>query len=121
MAVIKFCFFFFFVATSTPAQSTPPPTPTAQTKSWCVARGAAAETTLQVGLDFACGVGRGDCSALQEGGNCFSPDSLLNHASYAYNSYYHRNPVKSSCDFGGSAIITYTDPSKYNKPYPPCG
>ena len=79
--------------------------------TWCVASQSANPTALQVALDYACGYGA-DCSAIQQGGSCFNPDTVHDHASYAFNSYYHKNPVPTSCDFGGTATITTTDPSK---------
>ncbi|XP_052148823.1 PLASMODESMATA CALLOSE-BINDING PROTEIN 3-like isoform X1 [Oryza glaberrima] len=78
--------------------------------SWCVASQSASPTALQVALDYACGYGA-DCSAIQPGGSCFNPDTVHDHASYAFNSYYQKNPVATSCDFGGTATITNTDPS----------
>jgi hypothetical protein len=65
-----------------------------------------------VALDYACGQGGADCSAIQQGGSCFSPDTVRDHASYAFNSYYQKNPVQTSCDFGGTAALTTADPSK---------
>ena len=79
--------------------------------TWCVASQSANPTALQVALDYACGYGA-DCSAIQQGGSCFNPDTVHDHASYAFNSYYHKNPAPTSCDFGGTATITTTDPSK---------
>ena len=80
--------------------------------SWCVASPSASATALQVALDYACGQGGADCSPIQQGGSCFSPDTVRDHASYAFNSYYQKNPVQTSCDFGGTAVLTSTNPSK---------
>lgn len=82
---------------------------------WCVANPSASEKALQVGLDYACGFGGADCSTLQSGASCFDPNSVKDHASYAYNAYYQKNPAPTSCDFGGTAQLVYTDPSKQNK------
>ncbi|KAL0412862.1 UNVERIFIED_CONTAM: Glucan endo-1,3-beta-glucosidase 1 [Sesamum radiatum] len=93
---------------------TPPVTgnaPAVPGQSWCVARSGVPETALQAALDYACGFGGADCSAIQEGASCYNPNSLQYHASYAFNSYFQRNPLQTSCDFGGSAAITNVNPS----------
>jgi hypothetical protein len=86
--------------------------------SWCVASPEASQTALQQGLDYACGQGGADCSAIQAGGSCFQPNTHRDHASYAYNSYYQKAPAGSSCDFGASAILTSKDPSNGSCKYP---
>ena len=84
--------------------------------TWCVASPSASTSALQVALDYACGYSGVDCSAIQTGGSCFSPDTIHDHASFAFNSYYQKNPLPTSCDFGGTATITTTDPSKPKAP-----
>ncbi|XP_044972525.1 PLASMODESMATA CALLOSE-BINDING PROTEIN 1-like [Hordeum vulgare subsp. vulgare] len=86
--------------------------------TWCVASQSASTSALQVALDYACGYSGVDCSAIQTGGSCFSPDTIHDHASYAFNSYYQKNPLPTSCDFGGTATITTTDPSSGSCQYP---
>ncbi|KAF0923576.1 hypothetical protein E2562_006573 [Oryza meyeriana var. granulata] len=86
--------------------------------SWCVASPSESSTALQVALDYACGQGGADCSAIQSGGSCFSPNTVRDHASYAFNNYYQKNPVQTSCDFAGTAILTSTDPSSSSCKYP---
>ncbi|XP_065853511.1 uncharacterized protein [Euphorbia lathyris] len=94
-----------------------PPAPTTTNapvvagQSWCVAKTGATESVVQSGLDYACGMGGADCSQIQQGGNCYNPNTLLNHASFAFNSYYQKNPVATSCDFGGAASLVSTNPS----------
>ncbi|KAA8545304.1 hypothetical protein F0562_020088 [Nyssa sinensis] len=87
-------------------------------QSWCVAKTGAPETAIQAALDYACGIGGADCSMIQEGASCYNPNTLQNHASYAFNSYYQRNPVQSSCDFGATAMITNINPSTGSCIYP---
>lgn len=79
--------------------------------SWCIANPSASQTALQVALDYACGYGGTDCSAIQPNGPCWDPNTVADHASYAFNDYYQKNPVPTSCVFGGAAQLTNTDPS----------
>ncbi|CAL1395681.1 unnamed protein product [Linum trigynum] len=79
--------------------------------SWCVASQSASSTALQVALDYACGYGGADCSGIQPAGSCYKPNTLRDHASYAFNSYYQKNPLPTSCNFGGTAVVTSTNPS----------
>ncbi|RWW76110.1 hypothetical protein BHE74_00015827 [Ensete ventricosum] len=95
---------------STPSMVTPSSPSSGQ--SWCVASQTASQTALQVALDYACGYGGADCSTIQQGGSCFDPDTVRDHASYAFNDYYQKNPIPTSCDFGGTAAIINVDPSK---------
>ena len=96
--------------------TTPTTTPTANPGSsggqWCIAKQGAADTALQVALDYACGYGGADCSAIQPGASCYEPNTVRDHASYAFNDYYQKNPIPSSCDFGGTATVSSKDPSK---------
>ncbi|CAN6336698.1 unnamed protein product [Urochloa humidicola] len=87
--------------------------------SWCVASPSASSTALQVALDYACGQGGADCSPIQQGGSCFQTScDFGDHASYAFNSYYQKNPVQTSCDFGGTAVLTSTNPSTSTCQFP---
>ncbi|KAG6646832.1 hypothetical protein CIPAW_07G035300 [Carya illinoinensis] len=87
-------------------------------QSWCVAKTGASEAALQAALDYACGMGGADCSQIQQGGSCYDPNSLQNHASYAFNSYYQKNPGPTGCDFGGAAAIVNANPSTGSCIYP---
>lgn len=98
--------------TMTPATTTTTTSPSSSGGSWCVASQSASQTALQVALDYACGYGGADCSAIQPSGGCYNPNTLRDHASFAFNNYYQKNPVPTSCTFGGSAVTTSTDPSK---------
>ncbi|XP_073269688.1 uncharacterized protein [Primulina huaijiensis] len=102
------------VPVTTPVVAQPVTTtnaPAVPGQSWCVARSGVAETDVQAALDYACGIGGADCAAIQQGGSCYNPNTMQNHASYAFNSYYQRNPVQTSCDFGATAFITNMNPS----------
>ncbi|GFP95538.1 glucan endo-1 3-beta-glucosidase 4, partial [Phtheirospermum japonicum] len=79
---------------------------------FCVARQGASDSALRDGLNWACGAGQANCTAIQQGQTCYDPNNLQNHASYAYNDYYQRmRGAGGNCDFGGTAIVTTADPS----------
>lgn len=79
---------------------------------FCIAKEDADSDKLRDGLDWACGQGHANCSAIQEGQPCYYPDNLQNHASYAFNDYYQRmHSVGGTCDFDGTATTTTADPS----------
>nr|XP_025603803.1 probable glucan endo-1,3-beta-glucosidase A6 isoform X2 [Arachis hypogaea] len=104
-----------------PATSTNAPPATqgqGQGQSWCVAKSGVSATALQSALDYACGMPGVDCSQLQQGGSCYNPNSVQNHASFAFNSYYQKNPAPTSCDFGGTATLVNTNPSTGSCIYP---
>ncbi|TKY59992.1 PLASMODESMATA CALLOSE-BINDING PROTEIN 1 [Spatholobus suberectus] len=87
--------------------------------TWCVARSSVGYAVLKASLDFACSHGA-DCRPIQPSGSCFIPNSIQNHASYAFDSYYQRHgKAPSSCYFGGAATIAVTDPSYGGCVYPP--
>lgn len=84
---------------------------------FCIAKEGADSDKLRSGLNWACGEGHANCTAIQEGHPCYYPDTLANHASYAYNDYYQRmHSVGGTCDFDGTATTTTADPS-----YGSCG
>ncbi|KAG6401177.1 hypothetical protein SASPL_138023 [Salvia splendens] len=80
-----------------PTSPVPPittgPNPTTTSGAWCITNPSTSQTALQVALDYACGYGRTDCSAIQPSRKCWDPNTLVDHASYAFNEYYHKNPV----------------------------
>ncbi|KAI8566748.1 hypothetical protein RHMOL_Rhmol02G0066100 [Rhododendron molle] len=79
--------------------------------TWCVARSDASQAALQTALDYACGAGA-DCAPVGQSGPCHLPNTVQSHASYAFNSYYQRKgSAHDSCDFGGTATASKTDPS----------
>ncbi|KAJ4779792.1 hypothetical protein LUZ62_064049 [Rhynchospora pubera] len=102
------------------ATSAPPITslPTDLGRTWCVARPVASETALQNALDYACGIGGADCTAIQYMRSCYNPNTVHAHASYAFNSFYQKYPVPSSCDFRAVAMLVNVNPSSSNCTYP---
>ncbi|XP_043723156.1 G8 domain-containing protein DDB_G0286311-like [Telopea speciosissima] len=102
--------------TTPPANPVMPTPATGQT--WCVAKTGVSDSALQAALDYACGIGGADCSTIQQTGSCFNPNTLQNHASYAFNSYYQKNPLPTSCNFGGTAMMVDTNPSIDSCVYP---
>lgn len=97
-----------------------------QTAPYCVASSSDA-SKLQDALDWACGPsgssgGGVDCSAILQTGACYTPNTLQAHASYAFDYYYvKQNGAVGSCDFGGLATPTSTDPSVGSCVYPSLG
>ncbi|KAL2484200.1 Carbohydrate-binding X8 domain superfamily protein [Forsythia ovata] len=80
--------------------------------TWCIAHPLVSPFDLQIALDWACGSGKTDCSPIRAGGPCFEPDTLVSHASFAFNSYYQQNGNSDiACNFGGTAKLTRTNPS----------
>lgn len=81
-------------------------------QTYCVVMDDVDSKTLQAALDWACGPGRANCSEIQPGENCYQPNDVKHHASYAFDSYYQKQDRASgSCDFKGVAMITTTDPT----------
>ncbi|KAL1210648.1 Glucan endo-1,3-beta-glucosidase 12 [Cardamine amara subsp. amara] len=84
-------------------------------KKWCIASSQASVTELQTALDWACGPGNVDCSAVQPDQPCFEPDTVISHASYAFNTYYQQSGASSlDCSFGGVSVEVDKDPSYGN-------
>nr|GEY24492.1 glucan endo-1,3-beta-glucosidase 1 [Tanacetum cinerariifolium] len=76
-------------------------------QTYCVVMDGVDGKTLQTTLDWACGPGRANCSEIQLGENCYQPNNVKNHASYAFDSYYEKQGRSArSCDFKGVAMIT---------------
>eukprot|EP00261_Vitis_vinifera_P017654 XP_010647425.2 PREDICTED: PLASMODESMATA CALLOSE-BINDING PROTEIN 1-like [Vitis vinifera] len=88
---------------------------------WCVARPDAPEAELQKGMDYACQFGQ-TCSHLRPGESCYLPNTVKDHASYAYNSYYQTHKFGpeggKACYFNGTGMYVYSDPSYDGCVYP---
>ncbi|KAL4310156.1 hypothetical protein GQ457_01G047100 [Hibiscus cannabinus] len=86
-------------------------------ETWCVAKPGTSDELLQLNINFACNLV--DCSAAtRSGGVCYSPSTLINHASYAMNLYYQiTGRKKSNCNFRETGLIVSSDPSYGNCSY----
>ncbi|XP_009610601.1 glucan endo-1,3-beta-glucosidase [Nicotiana tomentosiformis] len=92
-----------------PAQPIPKPV---LGKKFCMPKPEATDAQLQANLDWICTNQGVDCRPVQVGGLCFNPNTVRSHASFVMNSYYQtkgRNDF--NCDFSGSAVIVFADPS----------
>ncbi|KAJ7968890.1 glucan endo-1,3-beta-glucosidase-like [Quillaja saponaria] len=79
--------------------------------TWCVAKPSTIDAELSSNIEYACNQLR-DCYLIQEGGSCYNPNTLINHASVVMNLYYQSNGRNNwNCDFRGSGLIVGTDPS----------
>ncbi|KDP36766.1 hypothetical protein JCGZ_08057 [Jatropha curcas] len=79
---------------------------------WCVAKPHSDEKVLQAVLDFCCGPGGVDCREIYQSGDCFAPEKVHAHASYAMNAYYQMHGRNYwNCDFKGTGLVTFSDPS----------
>ncbi|KAM7259476.1 hypothetical protein ACFE04_015217 [Oxalis oulophora] len=88
--------------------------------SWCIANPMVENSALTANLDYACG--HVDCRMIKQGGSCFYPNTPLHHASFAINLYYQTmGRDMSNCDFGGSGLISLTDPSHGSCTFPSGG
>ncbi|KAE8655594.1 Glucan endo-1,3-beta-glucosidase-beta-glucanase, putative isoform 2 [Hibiscus syriacus] len=86
-------------------------------ETWCVAKPGTSDDLLQLNINFACNLV--DCSAAaRNGGACYSPATLVNHASFAMNLYYQiTGRKKSNCNFRETGLIVSSDPSYGNCSY----
>ncbi|KAG6604905.1 Glucan endo-1,3-beta-glucosidase 1, partial [Cucurbita argyrosperma subsp. sororia] len=80
-------------------------------EQWCIADEQTPDDELQMALDWACGRGGGNCSKIQPNQPCFNPNTVKDHASFAFNAYFQNFKHQGgSCFFKGAAIITELDP-----------
>ncbi|THF97691.1 hypothetical protein TEA_006784 [Camellia sinensis var. sinensis] len=89
----------------------------AEFEQWCIADEQTPDDELQAAMDWACGKGGANCSEIQVNQPCYLPNTVRDHASYAFNNYYQNFKHKgASCYFNGGAITTELDPNvKKNK------
>ncbi|XP_039021138.1 probable glucan endo-1,3-beta-glucosidase A6 isoform X2 [Hibiscus syriacus] len=91
----------------------PPPHKGSRSGAWCVAKPTVPDSLIQAAMDYACGSGA-DCKSIQPNQACFQPNTMMAHASYAFNSYWQNTKGRGgTCDFGGTAMLVTVDPSKF--------
>ncbi|KAF7827372.1 glucan endo-1,3-beta-glucosidase 12 [Senna tora] len=77
-------------------------------EQWCVADEQTSDSEVQAALDWACGRGGADCNKIQVNQPCYFPNTLQNHASFAFNSYFQKFKHKGgSCYFRGYGSCHY--------------
>lgn len=82
-------------------------------QTYCTAKEGADPKMLQAGLDWACGIGKVNCTPLKPGERCYDPNNVMSHATYAFDAYYQSvGRAPGSCYFSGVAAVTTSDPSK---------
>nr|KAJ0210419.1 hypothetical protein LSAT_V11C400181770 [Lactuca sativa] len=84
-----------------------------QFEDWCVADEQTPDEELQRAVVWACENGA-DCSKIQPNQPCFLPNTIKDHASFAFNSYFQRMKAHgATCYFNAAALVTDLDPSKH--------
>uniref|UniRef100_A0A803MJ04 X8 domain-containing protein n=1 Tax=Chenopodium quinoa TaxID=63459 RepID=A0A803MJ04_CHEQI len=88
-------------------------------KTWCVAKPSAVDADLENNVEFVCNQVGIDCSIIQEGGQCYYPASLVNHASVVMDLYFQKAGRSAfNCDSSKTGLLAVTDPSYGGCLYP---
>ena len=71
----------------------------------CVASPSATPSALYAAVDWVCGVE--GCGAIQANGSHFYPNTIVAHATYAFDEYYraHASQGPAACNFGGAGEL----------------
>ncbi|ONI11854.1 hypothetical protein PRUPE_4G130100 [Prunus persica] len=101
--VISLLLLFFFSGGSGP------PLPQEKEDTWCVPKPGTPDSALQNIINFTCGILK-ECSAIQEHGSCYFPNTLINHAPFAMNLSYKTDGCY-NCDFNCVGLMVVTNPS----------
>ncbi|KAF7074706.1 hypothetical protein CFC21_079537 [Triticum aestivum] len=82
-------------------------------KQWCIADEQTPDDILQIALSWACGPGGADCTMIEPNKSCYLPNTVRDHASYAFNSYWQKYKKHGgSCYFNAAAMVTNLNPSR---------
>ncbi|KAI3718605.1 hypothetical protein L6452_19484 [Arctium lappa] len=82
-----------------------------QFEDWCIADEQTPDEELHSAVVWACENGA-DCSKIEPNQPCFLPNTIKDHASFAFNSYFQRmKPKGATCYFNAAAMATALDPS----------
>ncbi|XP_031104497.1 PLASMODESMATA CALLOSE-BINDING PROTEIN 3 [Ipomoea triloba] len=82
-----------------------------QFEDWCIADEQTPDEELQRAVDWACRNGA-DCSKIEVNQPCYLPNTVKDHASFAFNSYFQKMKHKGgNCYFNAAALLTALDPS----------
>ncbi|KAI3745410.1 hypothetical protein L1987_58522 [Smallanthus sonchifolius] len=83
----------------------------AQFEDWCIADEQTPDDELRRVMVWASENGA-DCSKIEANQPCFQPNTIKDHASVAFNSYFQRMKAKgATCYFNSAAFVTDLDPS----------
>jgi hypothetical protein len=83
-------------------------------KIWCLPKPGADVEALQRNIDYVCGLEAEYCKPIQEGGECFMPNTVKAHAAFAMNAYYQGTEKNDyDCDFEQTAAISNVNPSMF--------
>jgi hypothetical protein len=79
--------------------------------AFCVCKPGTPDAMMQKAIDYACSKGA-DCAQTAQGGPCYGNGNKVAVCSYICNSYFQsKSSMGATCDFGGVATLTSTDPS----------
>ncbi|KAL5782765.1 hypothetical protein ACOSP7_007794 [Xanthoceras sorbifolium] len=91
-------------------------------RKWCIAKPSTHDEQLNKNVDFACNEMQHpiyNCTMIEQGGPCYNPTNKVSNASVVMHLYYQlfgKEPHQ--CDFSGSGITIYDDPSVGTCIYP---
>jgi len=91
----------------------PPLPPPYKAKLWCGVDANANISALPSTIIFSCSQGDNTCITIQPGEPCYQPNEVIDHASYAFNSYWRQfKNYYVDCDLNKSGTLVTKDPSK---------